>query len=80
MAPPLTHTVAVKSRGLTDGSTVYSVEISEYGPHETSKRMTFEAMDKAAAFALADSLAATLNGPWLAFANAETRDHTYDGD
>ncbi len=71
------HTAAVKEAWLSDGSAVYSVELSEYGPHETSSRLVFDAVDRGAAFRLADKLAALLNDNSLALASVETRDHTY---
>lgn len=73
----LTHTVAIKEKWLSDGSAVYSVELSEYGPHETSSRLAFDAVDRGAAFRLAEKLAALLNDNHLALASVETRDHTY---
>lgn len=72
-----THTVAVKENWLSDGSAVYAVEIGEYGPHDCTSRLRFDATDRGAAFRLADALAWLLNDPRLALASVETRDHTY---
>lgn len=72
-----THTVAVKENWLSDGSAVYSVELSEYGPHETSNRLVFDAVDRGAAYQLAEKMAGLLNDNRLALANVEMRDHTY---
>lgn len=72
-----THTVAVKEGWLSDGSAVYSVELSEYGPHETSSRLVFDATDRSAAFLFADRLAALLNDERFVLASVEIRDHTY---
>ena len=72
-----THTVSVKESWLSDGSAVYSVELSTYEPSETASRITFDAVDRGAAFRLADQMAALLNDNRLCLASAETRDHTY---
>ena len=72
-----THTAAVKERWLSDGSAVYSVELSEYGPHDSTSRLVFDAVDRGAAFRLADKFAELLNDNRTALASVETRDHTY---
>lgn len=75
--PKQTHTVAVKENWLSDGSAVYSVELSEYGPHESSARLVFDAVDRGAAFRLAEQLAKLLNDNRIALAHVEIRDYTY---
>lgn len=72
-----THIAAVKEKWLSDGSAVYSVELSEYGPHETSSRIVFDAVNRSAAYQLADQLAAILNNERIALARVETADHTF---
>lgn len=72
-----THTITVKESWLSDGSAVYSVELSEYGPYESSASLTFDVVDQVAAFRLAEGIAALLNDNRTALANVEVRDHTY---
>lgn len=83
MTPRPTHHITVKESWLSDGSAVYDVELTECPPqytlqiHEDPTRLVFNAVDRGAAYRLAEKIAALLNDTNLCLAIAEVRDHTY---
>ena len=66
-----THIVSLKETTLSDGSFVYSIEITE---HETNVKLVLDAIDRDAAFRAATAITNIFNKCFLA--KAETRDYT----
>ena len=70
-----THTITIKRAWLSDGSEVYYVEIAESG--KANAIISFDAVDKRAAYRLADQLSGTINDARMALATVEIRDQTH---
>lgn len=67
-----THTITIKESWLTDGSDVYTIYLHD---ENAGSCVHFDAIDRRAAYKLADDLKAGIEAN--ALASCEIKDHTY---